>query len=84
MIYAIGSLGTAALVLFLVGYALHKMKGVEPGATWCLVMAVCGGVMTAGNVLAMLMSNFIAGLFLFFTIPATIHYYRMWQIRRQG
>ncbi len=84
MLYAIGSLSTVAFVVFLIGYALHAMKGLEPSANWCLVMAICGAVMTVGNVLAVLSGNFIAGLFLFFTLPAAIHYYRMWQSRKQG
>ncbi len=84
MIYGIGSLSTVAFIIFLIGYAIHQMKGIEPGASWCLVMAICGGLMTLGNLLALLNGNFIAGLFLFFTAPAAIHYYRMWQITKRG
>ncbi|MDO8467078.1 MAG: hypothetical protein Q7S83_02970 [bacterium] len=78
------SIFTVAFVVFLIGYAIHYMKGEEPNATWCLVMMVCGAVMTLGNVLGLLMGSLISGLLLFMTVPMTVQYYRMWQIKKRG
>ena len=84
MLYGIGSLSALAFAIFLIGYALHKMKGIEPSANWCLVMMVCSVVMTVGNLAGLLMGSLISGLLLFMTVPMTTHYYRMWQIRKMG
>lgn len=75
---------TAAFVVWIIGWALHYHKGIEPGKNWCLVMAICAAVMSFGNILGLLMGSLISGLLLLWTIPTTIQYYRMWQIKKSG
>ena len=84
MLHTIGAISTIAFVVWLIAYAIHKFKEIEPTKNWCFVMMLCGLAMTIGNVLALMAGELLGGILLLLTVPMTKYYWDMWQIRRRG
>lgn len=79
------SIFTLAMIVWAIGYFTSD---VVPTTGWCFVMMICCAVMSVGNLLGILSgqpwSMLVSAIFLFFTLPGTVHYYRLWKIRRRG
>lgn len=84
LLYAVASLSFVAFIVWLIGFAIHQMRGVVPGAGWCFVSMICCAVMTASNLLGLLFGNFFAIMFLIFTGYGTFQYFKLWRAQCRG